>query len=270
MEFRSISKAECQQELLKISCIFHQICVKEAIPYFMIGGTMLGAIRHKGFIPWDDDIDFAFDREYYDKIINILEKELPYPYKLVSFKNVDYPFEYLKIENTLSIISDPLREGVESVKQGISVDLFPLDECSSNVEKLMPVVNKKHMWDRKILALYYNMSSFSLIKRIIQKVMKVLWGRKDKSYWMSQYYIMLEELHQTGSEALINFASSYHEKDVYKKEVWGTPRLYQFEGYQFYGVEKYDEYLSHLFGNYMELPPMKDRESHGNNYYLYE
>ena len=67
---------EIHHILLNIAAAFHQICIKHDIPYCMLGGTMLGAVRHKGFIPWDDDMDFAVPREYYEKIIELLEQEL--------------------------------------------------------------------------------------------------------------------------------------------------------------------------------------------------
>ena len=69
---------EIHLTLLDIAKEFDRICVKHNIPYYMIGGTMLGAVRHKGFIPWDDDMDFGVPVEYYEELQRILDKELPF------------------------------------------------------------------------------------------------------------------------------------------------------------------------------------------------
>ena len=78
---RPIDIEEAHHILLDIAKAFTKVCDENNIPYYMLGGTMLGAVRHKGFIPWDDDMDFGVPREYYDLLINVLEKELPSPYR---------------------------------------------------------------------------------------------------------------------------------------------------------------------------------------------
>ena len=78
---------EVHSRVLAIAKEFDRICTLHGIPYYMIGGTMLGAIRHKGFIPWDDDMDFGVPIEHYQELINILEKELPYPFRCCTYKN---------------------------------------------------------------------------------------------------------------------------------------------------------------------------------------
>ena len=104
---RQITLRECQLEILSIAKIFHEICVKNGIPYYIIGGTQLGAVRHKGFIPWDDDIDFAVPRKYYDNLEPILEKELDPVYRVLTYKNVSNPFDFMKVENTKTLFIDP-------------------------------------------------------------------------------------------------------------------------------------------------------------------
>ena len=79
-----IEVKECHKYLLQISKVFHEICARHNIPYYMIGGTMLGAIRHHGFIPWDDDMDFGVPREHYSGLMGILDKELPSEYNIIS------------------------------------------------------------------------------------------------------------------------------------------------------------------------------------------
>ena len=104
---RQITLRECQLEILNIGKIFHEICVKNGIPYYIIGGTQLGAVRHKGFIPWDDDVDFGVPRKYYDNLVPVLEKELDPIYRVLTYKNVSEPFDFMKVENTTTLFIDP-------------------------------------------------------------------------------------------------------------------------------------------------------------------
>src|SRR5574344_2038504 len=98
---------ECHQILLDVAKDFHKICVKNGIPYYMLGGTMLGAIRHKGFIPWDDDMDFGIPREYYKTFINIAEQELKPQFLLKSRFNTSYiKLDVLKLEDTRTVIEE--------------------------------------------------------------------------------------------------------------------------------------------------------------------
>ena len=87
MTLKKITLAECHKELLHIATAFDQICQKHHIPYYMLGGTILGAIRHNGFIPWDDDMDFGIPRPYFNQFIALAEQELPPKYKLITSKN---------------------------------------------------------------------------------------------------------------------------------------------------------------------------------------
>ena len=96
MTMKKLNIEECHARLLKIAEIFDIICKDNGIPYYMLGGTMLGAIRHKGFIPWDDDMDFGVPRKYYKDLIDIFDKKLPNPYKYHTYNNSDaviYPLQ---------------------------------------------------------------------------------------------------------------------------------------------------------------------------------
>ena len=121
---------EVHQRILNIAEAFDKICTKYDIPYYMLGGSMLGAIRHKGFIPWDDDMDFGVPIEYYYKLIDILEKELPEGMRCCTFENCEaiiYPF--IKIEDTRTCVDDPRINLPINKKLGINVDVFPLADC---------------------------------------------------------------------------------------------------------------------------------------------
>ena len=87
---KTISLPECHSILLNIATAFHNICVAHNIPYYMLGGPQLGAVRHRGMIPWDDDMDFGVPREYFEQLKQILSTELQSSYNVISIDNTDY------------------------------------------------------------------------------------------------------------------------------------------------------------------------------------
>ena len=100
--------SEVHQILLGIAKEFDRICRENDIPYYMLGGTMLGAVRHKGFIPWDDDMDFGVPRPYYDRLVSVLESELLHPYRCCTYRNNQGVFApFVKIDDYRTLADDP-------------------------------------------------------------------------------------------------------------------------------------------------------------------
>lgn len=93
-----------QKKLCLIAKEFHRLMCKHHIPYYMIGGTMLGAVRHNGFIPWDDDMDFGVPRLFYKKCKNVLESELQFPYRFISSQKGRVNYDSSKIEDIDTLI----------------------------------------------------------------------------------------------------------------------------------------------------------------------
>ena len=131
MSLRRIDMAECHQILLQIAACFDQLCNKHDIPYYMLGGTMLGAIRHQGFIPWDDDMDFGIPRPYFDTFIQYAERELPAAYEVLTRHNAPAIQKGLiKIQLKGSkLIEKVFGDNDTQFFNGIAIDVFPLDGC---------------------------------------------------------------------------------------------------------------------------------------------
>ena len=113
--------------LLEIAKEFHRICVKHDIPYYMLGGTMLGAVRHGGFIPWDDDMDFGIPRIYFNEFLEITKSELP-SYLRVStvYNSQRITGGFAKIDDTRTYMIRKLFRG-ENMQIGVNIDVFPID-----------------------------------------------------------------------------------------------------------------------------------------------
>lgn len=251
---------ELHEILLNLGKEFHKICTKNDIPYYMLGGTMLGAIRHKGFIPWDDDMDFGVPRKYYEKCIATLRDQLPTQYKLQTIDNSDsLLIDIIKISDERTIINEMYKENVQQ-EIGINIDIFPIDSMKTigmknhiiaflvRLQNYIFLSHKSRPFVKKTIALFLKSIFFFLKKRSIINLIN--------------YHLLDYE-----GEYMTNIYGAWGIKETVKHEIMGHPTLYQFEDTQFYGVENYSSYLSSLYNDYMQLPPETKRHLHLKNVY---
>ena len=136
-----------QQRLFAIATTVDTICKKHGIPIYMILGTLLGAVRHKGFIPWDDDMDFAVPYQYYPELISILNKELPDGMRCLTYdKSESYQIPWIKIEDTTTKVMDKALNVGEDKMPGLNIDIFPLVSCQK--ENSLHTIRKIQRWIR--------------------------------------------------------------------------------------------------------------------------
>lgn len=255
-----------QSRLLDMAKVFHDFCEEHNLKYYMLGGTMLGAVRHKGFIPWDDDMDFGMMREDYDKML-ALKDELPQGYSFndhISDKNFKYGFCKLYDENSTYIESMLDSDYVG----GIYIDIFPLDNIGNDIKKADKLF-KKIKFRRKLRSLVYIKGKrSSLIKNIVVKTCQAVF--KESNKWYEWPYKVIRKYKNKDCKLITNVYGANMERETIEKEVFGKPVLYDFEDTKFYGVEDYDKYLSKMYGDYMELPPEEKRKKHQISYIDYD
>lgn len=241
---------QIQLIVLDIMKTFHGICVKHGIPYFLTAGGLIGAIRHKGFIPWDDDLDVVIPRKYFSQLIKILHKELPPYYSVVSRAQDPAIWgEMVKIEDSRTlVIEDDLSKDVE---HGAFIDLFVLDYSDDNQS-----IFSRHGFIKRIFQLYYYTRSNSLTPVVLLAKLVCLPFGKNGILNLIKYIV------PNHGPLLTPYSGSYGEKEVIDKEIWGSPTLYHFEDTEFYSVEHYDEYLTRVYGDYMTIPPLEKRHFH--------
>lgn len=251
-----------QQRLLVMMDWFHNYCSEHQLIYYMIGGTMLGAVRHKGFIPWDDDIDVGMPRADYTRFIDLMEGKKDGNYTAESFrsKNMDYCMPFTKVYDTSTTL---VEDRNPPLKRGLFLDVFPLDGVSDTL-----------FW-----------KAGYKIFRVQKNLLSVLTAKKQKTYIAKTNYaiglvsviphkgILCNRLQRQidgfcksapflTDGTVANLVGSRKEKELLPGKVFGKPTLYAFEGREYYGVELADQYLSMLIGDYMKLPPEKDRRGH--------
>ena len=254
---RPIDIHECHRLLLDMAAILDRVCRENAIPYYMLGGTMLGAVRHGGFIPWDDDMDFGIPRDHFDRLRKLLDDALRgTPYRLNTYHNSPNKINYLKMVDTRTCI----RGAWETTDTGVNIDLFPLDR-GPRVELLTrPFAAYIHLLlfvkDYKQL----DASPRRGLKRLIADTLKRLPFRTDTLIAHIDRCILR---HSTGGrERCINYFGHWRAREIFSADVFGAPVDYTFEDMTLSGVAHPDAYLAQLYGDYMQLPPHEKRLAH--------
>ena len=261
---KKIGIDEVHQHVLGIAKVFDKICTEHNIPYYMLGGSMLGAIRHKGFIPWDDDMDFGVPIDYYIQLEDILSKELQYPYRCCTYKN--HPcvlHNYIKIEDQTTCIDDVASRLPIEQKIGVNIDVFPLNRCYLNGKTERSLRRKVN-----ILGVVYS-ESITKPNNILRKGMKLMFKfmlgnspRRIQNKIERQLYSIKD------GEMLGNLLGRWEEKEVIPKTWYGVGTRYLFEDTSFIGLTEYDKYLTRLYGDYMSLPPKEQQVAHAENFFL--
>lgn len=243
------------------------LCDKYGLMYYMLGGSMLGAIRHKGFIPWDDDIDLGMPRKDYERFLELAPKELSKNLKIVNYKTDEsYRYYITRVQDVESKVMER-RYASEGKYTFLSIDIFPLDGTPNN-----KIARKwycfKLLAHRAMSSLHYK--DFVSTKNRNWKEALFVWlvlklptdkmfnfhKELDKCDRMLKKYPM-EKSRYTG-----NMMGAYRTKELIPTSWYGDSSFYDFEGIKLRGIKEYDSYLKQLYGDYMQLPPEEKRRIH--------
>lgn len=254
---------------LNIAKAFTSICEKYHLHYYMLGGTLLGAIRHHGFIPWDDDMDLGMPRPDYEFFIKVAQKELPSPYKIDYYKTGGH-YYYIRVINPE--VKLWRTKGQKKTKIDAWIDIFPLDGAPDTKEKLLRWNKKVHI--RKRLYSYSQFDYFidaspmpgdvwTIKHKLIMgffkttKIYKLMspsiaWKRLDRALKTYDY---------DQSDYLINYMGFWDIKEWFAKSHYGEGTYYDFEDMKLRGPQDYDFILTQMYGDYM-TPPADDMKDH--------
>ncbi len=238
---------------------FIRICRENKLQYWVGFGTLLGTIRHKGFIPWDDDLDVWMPREDYEKLLSIPANQIDEPYFLqTTLNDTDYysAFARLRNSNTTGILVSKNNR----CNNGIYIDIYPMDGMEDSLIRQKIKATYIHIKNVIAHAYLYNINP-SPITRLINKVMHLSFIRYDyhKTYKKVNKLAASKEWYQAHKVGIVVFNPYSFGKIYYDKDGFSETLSMPFENMTVNVPKGYDKILGILYGNYMEFPPVDKR-----------
>ena len=258
---RKIDVNELKYIQLDILKYVDHFCKDHNIRYYMSGGSLLGTVRHKGFIPWDDDIDIMMLRKDYDLFLKEFSKIENDEYQ-VNFlgRGTDYFFPYAKIENKRTIYNEIVNNAVEI---GVNIDLFPIDDLPDSI-----IRQRILYWKAGLFLFLLNMKLIKVSpNRSCLKNMIIVFVRTVLKHTpLISIARIIDKTAQKYHGKIGKYCGvvvwGYGSKEITLRSDWAETIMMDFEGIQVPVPCGYDHYLSSLYGNYMQLPPQNKRVSH--------
>ena len=264
-EMNNTELVKCAQ--LDMLIELKRICEKNKIPYFLVGGTLIGAIRHNGFIPWDDDIDVGMLRKDYEKFIEVCATELNEEYVLHDWHidpNSPLPFLKMKIKGTH--YRERLSQNSE-MSDEIFIDIFPFENAPNTAyQRAMHSVFREPL--KKILLLRCGFEidrDGGLMKKCAYKLLRFISKVKSLESWKDCFARMAQRYNDKETDYVVGFSGAYsYKKECKPREMMQRLGLHTFEGVEVNVPQDYDEYLRQIYGDYMKLPPESEQQGrHG-------
>ena len=254
---------------LDLMRIFSEICDKYGLRYYLVGGTMLGAIRHKGFIPWDDDMDVGMPRPDYEKFLKVVKKELPEGYGSLNYKkNKEYNRYFSRIVNKKVKITNA--SNTKTIEEDAWLDIFPFDGMPNG--RLM---QNLHFWRMTFVRFFYHASCFDELVNLnrpgrpwyLQAAIRFvafthIGSKLNTKRLMLRIEKLLKKYPYDECDYMISFFGAYMKREIVDKKMLGRGKKYDFEDLKLNGPVDYDGFLRHFYGDYMTPPKDSDKDKH--------
>lgn len=250
-----------QLKILDILLSVDRVCRERQLRYYIMAGTLIGAIRHKGFIPWDDDLDIGMPRPDFEIFMSGAKEWLPEHLEAIYWKNdPEYPLSFAKIQDAHTTLIERIHL---KYKGGIYIDVFPLDG--------VPQGKIRQLWHFGRFA-FYNKALYFLFRDPYKHGKGISsWPCRLARFFYTRRGLQakLEKLMRKYDYDQAELVCDYDDgrKGILPKSVIGTPTPVLFEGHTVLGIENYDTYLKNKYGDYMQIPPAEKQRQH-NFYFL--
>jgi lipopolysaccharide cholinephosphotransferase len=259
---------QLRKVMVEILDEFVRICEENNLVYFLTGGTLLGAVRHKGFIPWDDDIDVAMPRNDYDKFLDLFEKNTETGYYVLSERSSINTYWHYRGFIKFCKKGTVFAENRINPKYytGISIDIWPYD---NSVPLFLPIQTKLIVFLKKL----YRLKTKEDIpqKRIKLFFSKLICGLLPYQFCKTLLKESFSFFNRFTTRYMSCLISGYgYKRETHKRNTFFPLATVCFEGKYYQAPGKWDIFLNTLYGNYMELPPVEQRGDHNVNYVLFD
>lgn len=266
---RKIELEELKQIQLQILDEVVDFCTKHQIKYFLMAGTLLGAVRHQGYIPWDDDIDIGMLREDYERFLELYSKEQGnyYLYNMNTSKSCSLFFTKLCLKNTLEVDKNL----VHQEKNGLGIDIFPIDDVKSKnyitfANKLKTIIRMRNAKAIKLKEFFKKSWINGMVVFFVKCIL--FFVSYDRLYFFAMKEIYKEKKNTNNIFVRGNVIWGYGAKELVNYSIFDEEIEILFEGKMYTCPKRYDEWLRSIYGNYMELPPIEKRIAHNREVYF--
>ena len=263
--------SQFQKALLEVYKEFASFCERNNITFYAAYGTMIGAIRHQGFIPWDDDIDVFMKRDEYERFVSLRNTLEGTSNRISVYLDGDSPYPFAKFHTTKGTIWEyPQFPYVI----GPWIDVFPIDEGDEDDPKANKILEEFHyvMWKyRKSLAnsswdnILHDFSRFNIVNACVKTFKKLRYAPFKQKY-IQQINECIEKIKKIKGKTLRCYSTALT-NEVFEKQWFAKPVSVPFEDTTIFVPNGYHEFLTELYGDYMQLPPEEKRASH-NEFYI--
>ena len=241
---------------------------ENSIRFFVLAGTFLGTIRHKGFVPWDDDIDVGVPREDYERLISLVQSTKKIGSMEVRYFKNDYSLLHypLRVVNPNIILTKKL--GTEVVEAEAWITLFPLDGMPKNAVaryirgRILLLRRFNYVMARYLKIVDSNAQRYSKLKKTMVKLAGTLGVYKlfDEVKTVDRMDADLKKYPYDKSDYIMTLMGGYKLKEMFPKEVFGEGKKYPFEDIEVIGPIDYERYLTQIYGDWRTPPPENDPE----------
>lgn len=278
-DMRELTLREIQMTSLNVLIEVDQICKDLGLRYFLMYGTLIGAIRHKGFIPWDDDLDIGMPRKDFDQLVLFFDSEYSGALRMCTRANseeylygipriCDRRYKYVALEKTYK----KKVQFVEKPEMGVFIDVYPIDNFGLNEQEALSL--KKRCNRMNVMYYRYKTPSSSdtvykiLIKCLISKFMYLLKGNNWNKTIDKEIMATITE--RTSEENNLVGVPAWTDKFVvYEKDWFSEQVLIEFQNFSFPSPKNYQKVLEAEYGDYLSLPPEDERKPQ-HNYKIFD
>lgn len=248
-----------QEKLFQLLKEFTQICEMIRLPYFLVCGSALGAVKYGGFIPWDDDVDVAMFRDDYEVFCQKAPAILPRHYFLQNYHTEPaFPAIYSKLRDSTTTC---IEQSVASlpINHGVCIDIFPLDGYPSDNIQQRQLERKKKIYTRLLSVPCVRSERW---KEMVVQPLRILGVGKQSEIIADKYTKCISAWPVQSSVIVANHGNWQGNRDYHEKEDFGQGIQATFEGLAVRIPYKYEKYLIQKYGNYHNDPPAEKQKSH--------